>query len=657
MTNESPAPTSIAASRIHCFAAAAFAATWLATLWRLSPSTAWRGDYAALQRIGTGAVGYEGFVSQGLSKLALAVPIGTTVQRASLTSALGAAFTAWFACLLAHRVLRAGTRRQALACWLALGTSLPVCLGNTVQSLATVAQGPCVAVALGLACVSLMLRVFAPGRCIETEKCSPPAQSDQPGNASTSAAQIGQLAASNQPLPNEFFLLGLGVVVTTLESHVVGLLLIVMTLVLWRLSDHVRLGRLPLWTLFGSAAAAAFIGAPCFVARRVLETASIEQPALGSLIHLQPFTQIVSRQSAWLEQLGSIWLTISVLGLVMLALHPQRRQYAWVFALLALAAILLPPVSERAAQEDGSPAVFGTLALAIAASMACRLGVEWFTLRRPKAFALVATLVVLAQTVTVLARNEEVHFTMDHYRSLGDEAWADEALAGLPPRALVLTRTNAITSRLILAQLAEGARPDVLIVPVDRMTDPRMTRLLLGVEPALAPTLRDLAINGKPSENALAGLSDARPLFVEFDGNWDARLREHLLVLPIFHRIYSQTLGRSDRAVALPEGQRVVARLLAITAPGSNPNLAYARDPGDLFTRAIVEARLREQLVLLLALGDRQSFETVAADYEQAFSESQWLKQLRQRVSTSTRGAVVAFDLLDPTKDQGTNLN
>src|SRR5512133_4089996 len=219
------------------------------------------------------------------------------------------------------------------------------------------------------------------------------------------------------------------------------------------------------------------------------------------------------------------------------------------------------------------------------------------------------------------------------------------------PRALVLTKTSAITSRLLVAQETEGARPDVLIVPVDRVTDPRMLRLLLGVEPALAPTLRDFALNAKPSENALAGLADVRPLFIEFDGTWDARLREHLLVMPIFHRVYSQTLGRSDRAVAIPEGQRAVARLLALTQSAANSRIAYGRVPGDTVTRSIVEARLRVQLILLLALGDRQGFETVATDYAQAFPSSPWLEKVRARVGASTRGAVLALHLREPTRE------
>jgi hypothetical protein len=288
------------------------------------------------------------------------------------------------------------------------------------------------------------------------------------------------------------------------------------------------------------------------------------------------------------------------------------------------------------------------MVLCLTATSGLRDIIHWATIRKPNALTLATTLAVLAQVVTVLARSEEATYALEQRHNLGAEAWTDEALAVLPARAIVLARTQPIIERIHAAQLAEGIRPDVLVVPLERATDPHIVALLLSSEPNLTALLRDLAISGRPSENSMSGLADARPLFVEFDGSWDPRLREHLLVQPFFHRVLSQTLGRSDRAAVVSEGQRAVARLLAVLEPdtsGVGHTSVQASDGS--FTRAILDLRLREQLTLLLALGDRQSFDTLAVEYDKAFAGGRWLGRLRQRIGATNRGAIDAFDLLD----------
>jgi hypothetical protein len=254
--------------------------------------------------------------------------------------------------------------------------------------------------------------------------------------------------------------------------------------------------------------------------------------------------------------------------------------------------------------------------------------------------------VVLSQAVSALARHDEASFADQHYRSIGAEAWTDEAVEELPSGAVVLVRTRPILERLLAAQVLDGVRPDLLIVPLDHATDPLVVAPLVAAEPTLLPVIRDLTINGRPSENAISALADARPLFTEFDPRWEARLREHLLVESFFHRVYSQTLGRSDRASALPRSQRALSRLLAITQP-SDGNADGARRSGDRFTLHVVEARLQEQLTLLLALGDRQACDTLLSHYGAIFRDSAWMQSLRSRLEQHPRGAVDTFDLLN----------
>lgn len=598
----------------------AFAVCWLVSVWRVGPSGAWVLDYAALVGTIPGIVGFEGMVSAGLATVLRSLPIGPIVLRVALVGALGAAMVAFFTYALAHVVLQQ-SRHSRFNAWLALGVALLLGLGPTVQQLHTSAGSSNVAAALGLASFWLMMRTGAYDDLVEP--------------AGKSAAH-----------PRDFFLWGSVVAATLLESHVVGVLTLMLGIALWIPGRTARTHHSELAALTGFSMVALCVGVPCFIARRTLAAASVERPLWDSLARVRPFTGYVSRLGIWLNELGVIWSCVAVFGILVLLLRTEWRRSAWLLATLVAASLLLPP-ADFVAGADVGPVVIGACVLSLCAAVGCRALLSWVTQQRPSAFALGATLVIAAYAVTILAKSEELTFANDRYRSLGSEAWTDDALVGLPAGALVLTRTPTITQRLIAAQVTEGVRPDVLVVPIQRTTDPRLASALLAVEPALTPLLREMAINGKPSESALTSLADARPLFLEFDGAWDPRLRDHLLVLPIFHRVFSQSLGRSDRAAALAEGRRVVTRILAATETNaSSHGVAVGRDIGNRVTRNVVDLRLREQLTLLLALGDRLAFDTLVADYERSFPKSEWLRKVRRRVGASTRGAIMALDLL-----------
>lgn len=602
----------------------AFAISWFVSVWRVGPSSAWVLDYASLVGTIPGVVGYEGFVSAGLATVLRPLPIGSIVQRVALVSALGAALVAWFAYALAHGVLQQRSRHPRFNAWLAVAAALLLALGPTVQRFQAPAGSSNVAAALGLASLWLLIRTCATATGLES-------------------------GATNPNRSRAFFLWGGVVAVTVLESHAVGLLTLVTAIGLQIAKRGPRTRQNDLVALAGFSMVVLCVGVPCFVARRTVAAASVERPAWDSLGRIRPFTGYLPRLDVWLNEFGLLWAGVAVFGIVVLVLQPEWRRLGWLFATLVAASLLLPHAG-LPTDVDLGPVVIGACVLSICAAVGCQALLGWVTARRPSAFALGATLLLLAYAVTILAKSEELTFANNRYRSLGSEAWTDEALVALPAGALVLTRTPAITQRLVAAQVTERVRPDVLVVPIQRTTDAHLASALLALEPALTPVLRDMAINGKPSENALTSLADARPLFLEFDGNWDPRLRDHLLVTPTFHRVFSQTLGRSDRAAAMTEGQRTVSRILAATeTSASSQSFAVSRDIGNVITRNVVDLRLREQLTLLLALGDRLAFETLVADYDRAFPRSEWIRKVRQRVGASTRGAVMAFDLLtDP---------
>lgn len=601
----------------------AFAITWMLSAWRASPSGSWLGDYATIQGMSGVAIGGEGVASAVLFWVLRLVPLGTQVQRLSMVSAFGAAWAAWFAYQLSHKCLDRDPPNAWSRCWLALGASLVISLGTTAQCGATRPNGSLVAAAAGLASIVLIVHLVE----VRTRVPMAPVAPMESGQA----LLVGSVAA-----------------VTWLESHLVGLLVILVGLTLFT----IHRSRIPrssrLWMLGGFGAPCLLVGLPWYFAPRGLPGASVEHAPFASLSTLRPFSDYGARLDQWITIVGPIWFGLAVVGLILMGLGRGRHQAVWVLVTLGVSFVLIPLERADSGDRGGAIALIGGVILASMAAHGLRDVIHWSTIRKPNAAALATTLAVVSQAVTVFARSEAATYATEHYQDLGAEAWTDEALADLPARAIVLARTQAIVERIHAAKLAEGLRPDVLVVPLERATDPRVVALLLAAEPNLTALLRDLAINGRPSENSMSGLADARPLFVEFDGNWDPRLREHLLVQPFLHRVLSQTLGRSDRTAVLPNGQRAVARLIGVLeGDATRHGAGYGPSSSDAFTRVIVDQRLREQLTLLLALGDRQSFDALASDYAAAFTGGNWLERVRQRMGATNRSAVDAFDLLN----------
>ncbi len=179
------------------------------------------------------------------------------------------------------------------------------------------------------------------------------------------------------------------------------------------------------------------------------------------------------------------------------------------------------------------------------------------------------------------------------------EVWTDEALAGLPPRAVVVARGEPTAWRLRAAGLARGERPDIILVPATGLQRPAVARRLLLREPTLGGVLRDVAVQGRPGEYALSALADARPLYVEVDSRWDPRLFAHLTPGATWPRFAPHALGRSDRSVALRAALPSLTRMLAAVGDEGR----RGRTP----TGTVVVRRVREQAAVLLLLGDHEA--------------------------------------------------
>lgn len=604
------------------FAGASLAITWIASMWRISPTAAWSGDYSAIRDLSGAALGDEAALSTALATLFRCLPMGTLVQRVALVSAFGAGWVAWFGYQLILHTLAGSAPPTRSSRWLAMGSTMLITMSVPTQRLATVPGGSTVAVAICLGCVLQAIRYFDGG--------SPQATGDAAG------ARVRQA-----------FTFGAWFGLVWIESQCLGWLTTSFVGIHWVIRRKLLAGTTLRHWILGWMTVFLGIQLPWLAARRGFDAARVEHPFLSNL-PLHPFSSVRSWLAEFYSSLGVIWSVAAVVGLLLTLRRSGRRHAIWTVGVPGMLVCWFGHESGPEGTRTAALACVGVVALISVATKALQDVVRWAIPRRTSAANLAITLVVVFQAVTALARNEEAAFATDHYRGLGSEAWTDEALVALPARAVILVKDRAIVERLLAAQVIDGARADVLVVPLGRSTDDHVVSPLIAREPSLTPVLRDLAINGKPTENSLSSLADVRPVFVEFDGTWDRRLREHLLVLPFLHRVFSQTLGRSDRTQAIASGQRAFARILKTTSDGSNANLRPGcQDVGSALTRRVLDRRLREQLTLLLALGDRASFDSLAQDYDAAFVGSKWMLEVRQRLRTSQRTSIDTFDLLE----------
>lgn len=106
--------------------------------------------------------------------------------------------------------------------------------------------------------------------------------------------------------------------------------------------------------------------------------------------------------------------------------------------------------------------------------------------------------------------------------TLGDRGDATEVmtaadLAAVPPRAVILAYAPETAFRLRYAQLVDGERPDVTVLPAPFVPWPGMTNALLAHDAALLPVVRDFLSHGSPRMAGLLHLATRRPVRLELD--------------------------------------------------------------------------------------------------------------------------------------------
>ncbi len=571
------------------------------TVLRVSPSAQWRDDLAVVRGLGLVPVGGEGVLSAALMQLASLVPVGGRLMRAALISALGLALGSRLLYALTRRLLDAAHPTPLLGAALALSSSLTITLGATWQLEGSIAGGATLAVALVL--LGLTLRPSASTRDVR-------------------------------------LWLGYGALLAAagLESHAAALALLLALSV-----QTAWLGELPsrrsiAW-LLGGAGSVAAVGLLPVALRPLAQRAWVDLGRdLGTLsLRTAQGSSPLEAAMAWQHDAGLLLGVAALGGAAWGVLRPSTRWLS-VPLLALLGADLVYPTAPTSALAIDALAPVRLLALAALGPLAA-LGVHvavgaLSVARLPFARPASALLVAFSFTVALVTLDDS-GYVADRGEQHGAEVYTDEALGQLPPRALVLVRSEALAWRLWAARVVRGERPDVVVVPLHLLDRGSVARRLLAMEPGLAPLIRDMAMKGRPGEHALSSLADLRPLYVELDERYDPRLLPHLTPAPLWLVYRAQPLGRSDRALGLPDVLRAAQRVGARALEGARRDEA---------TLSVLEGSLGAQARLLAALGERASARAVLDVLQQLQPSSLLLRELRPKVAPRHPGAQAQLD-------------
>lgn len=306
----------------------------------------------------------------------------------------------------------------------------------------------------------------------------------------------------------------------------------------------------------------------------------------------------VAHVLSWPSAVGTLWCLSAVLA-VIFSLRDRRPLY--VMCLLAMADVLLPGSEPsgwiNAVSSDVSRSGLHLFLLAYVTACGA-LGMRTFAeaaqavgLLGARHFAVLISIVAVAGS---LATAEDSLTVLSQTEVTGAEAWTEEALQALPPRALLITQSQVRGRRLRAAQLL-GARPDVLVVPLSELSQARHVRRWLKQEPELHGLLVDLSLSDLPSERSLTRLIDTRPVFIEPSPSWDQRLLEHVVPGLPLSAMSTHALARSDRLAALDRVPAVIERIMTASEHGARSDRATL----SLFKQDM------EQLRLTLAPIDR----------------------------------------------------
>lgn len=561
MTEANPARTAafleVAARKLS------FVVPLVVTMLRTSPTGQWRDDLPVVRALGLVPSGTEGIVSTALTQLLALLPVGGRLLRAGWVSALGLALAGAVAYRLIHRALSSSLPTPRLSPLLALAATLTAVLAPSWQLEGTLAGGITLGVALALSAIWIALS--------EQKRWSTLA-------------------------------LGAFIGATAIESHAAAMALGVALLARLLLARRWPKPHAAIELLVGVTAL--LVPWALYIAIRP-HSPHVELDLSGgigtsSLVSVDAAAERTTALTAWLTDAGLMPCVLGLFGLILALFRKPVRSLGAPFAALFLVDLGFPSskVGILASDTLAPVRLLSLIAIAGASALAVQAVATYIRRARLPFSEPASALLVVFHFTLAFAAVEDSAFAADRRDQVAADVWTDEALEALPQSSLLLVRSEALAYRLWAAQIARGARTDLVVIPEPLLERGNVASLLLRQEPALAPLIREMALSGAPTEFSLSTLSDARPLFVEIDSRWPKRLRDHLAPRAFFLRFSAHPLGRSDRAQSLKENDDGWQRALSsATRPGAR----------DAATLAVMQSELRDRAQLLVDAGDRDA--------------------------------------------------
>ncbi|HEY6080545.1 MAG TPA: hypothetical protein VIW29_17145 [Polyangiaceae bacterium] len=605
--SSAPAPSPPSASPVLEAACRklAFGVPLLLTMLRTSPTGQWRDDLPVVRALGLVPAGTEGLVSTALTQALALLPIGGRLLRAGWVSALGLALAAALAYRLIQRALTLSLPTPRLAPLLALAATMTAVLAPSWQLEGTLAGGITLGVALALGAIWVAVGVQAPW----------------------SMLALGALTAA-----------------TAAESHAAALALLVALAARLVFRRRWPTAQVALELALGAAGPALLALLYCLIRPHSPQVELDLSGGIGtsSLMSIDAAAERTTALAAWLEDAGLLPCALGLFGLGLGVFRKSLRALGAPFAALVLCDLGFPASKVGILASDTLAPVRLLSLIAIAGASALAVQAVAHYVRRAKVpFAEPASSLLVAFHFTLaFVAAEDSAFAADRREQTAADAWTDEALDALPQASLLLVRSEALAYRLWAAQIARGARTDLVVIPEPLLERGNVAALLLAKEPALAPLVREMALSGAATEFSLSTLSDARPLFAELDSRWSKRLRDHLAPRAFFPRFSSHPLGRSDRAQSLRESDAGWQRALAVA------NRPTARDAATL---AVLQSELRDRARLLVDVGDHEAAQATVLSLFSIDAHDPIAADLTSRL-TVARDRTAASTLIAPTK-------
>jgi hypothetical protein len=573
---------------------------FVVALLHVGSSPAWRDDLPILRGLSGMGAARQGFFWPLLVQASQLVPLGSLPFRASLISASVLGACGYVIFLVTSEILETGMHAPRLNPALSTIAALMATLGPTGQLEGTVGGGG--ALALLLAMLVMLLR---------------PAESlSSPGRALSVGLVLGALFA---------------------ESPVLGVALVA------AIGSSLFLTQVrPTQANIGSSLGGAIATFIVLVAPLYFRTASS-----ASYFDLAP--AIFAAPAEIGAPLGGVGLMRSEVGTLALALAAiggaaglgrvrLRSLVAPLTLVVGLDALASLREGRWISAEQLMPLHLFALALL---SISVAIGVQTLAgameaLSLPMAKGATVFLVMIDLTV-VAAAAEDASFRVDRSAARGAETFTDEAFEQLAPGSAVLVRSPALALRLWAARLTYGMRPDVLIVPLPNLGQSRLTVGLLRAEPAVQQTLRDVSLDGRPGEEALTILADARPLLTELEPGWDRRVVSHLVADHFWLRFAPEPLGPSDRRAAFADLRTRFARVFKASVSDERP------DPA---TAAALRSHLADAATEAAMLGDREEAISLLEQLGKVTSGDRFVTELTQRLAATKAGSIDVRGLL-----------